>query len=653
MTVQPWVKSFPPEVRSNAPLDLSPVQSVLDKAAERFGPKPALEFMGKRTSYAELEALANRAAAGFQKLGVGPGVHVGLFLPNAPQYVIAFFGVLKAGGTVVNYSPLDALSTLQFKINDSETDILVTLDLAALYPQAEKLLASTRLKKLVVGEFAEMTAAPGPVKAQMAAAGMLAEVKHDDRHVAFRDLIDNDGRYQAHPLGDLTDALAVIQYTGGTTGTPKGAMLTHANLTAACSLYMEIMTRSGPDSLRVGEERFLCILPLFHIYSLTVVMLLGFRLGAELVLHPRFDPAAAAKDIVDKKITVYMGVPTMHVALLSVPGVESMDWSSLRLCASGGAPLPVAVQERFEKVIGCRLTEGWGMTETSPIGTFTPRAGPVKRGSCGIPYPGTEMKFIDVANPDREVAPGERGEICVRGPNVTKGYWKQPKATANSMTKDGFFRTGDVGYLDEDGFVYIVDRTKDMLLCGGFNVYPRNIEEAIYQHPSVEEVSVIGVPDAYRGETPKAYVKLKAGAPPPTLRRHEGVPEGASRQARDDRRDGNPRRTAQDPGRKDLEKGPSRLRPAGPRRLTRGTGASPERRSSRAWPPTSTDIRCCTCLSEGRASCRSPNGATASPSAFPRRLSKRCSSSQATRSTCTWPASARSASRASRSDGIS
>ena len=177
MTVQPWVKSFPPGVRSNAPLDLSPVQSVLDKAAERFGPRPALEFMGKRTSYAELEALANRAAAGFQKLGVGPGVHVGLFLPNTPQYVIAFFGVLKAGGTVVNYSPLDALSTLQFKINDSETDILVTLDLAALYPQAEKLLASTRLKKLVVGEFAEMTGAPGPVKAQMAAAGMLAEVK--------------------------------------------------------------------------------------------------------------------------------------------------------------------------------------------------------------------------------------------------------------------------------------------------------------------------------------------------------------------------------------------------------------------------------------------------------------------------------------------
>ncbi len=516
MTIRPWVKSYPPNVRWDAPLALSSVQNVLETAAERFGLKPALDFMNKRLSYAELDALANRAAAGFQKLGVKPGVHVGLYLPNTPHYVIAFFGVLKAGGVVVNYSPLDALPTLQLKVNDSETDILVSLDLASLYPQAEKLLASTRLKTLAVGELAEMTPAPELVKAQMKAGGMLADVKRDNAHVAFRDLIDNDGHYQVHPLGPLADALAVIQYTGGTTGSPKGAMLSHANLTAACSLYAEVGTRSD-EGCRAGEERVLCILPLFHIYSLTVVMLLGFRLGSELVLHPRFDPAAALKDIVEKKITIYMGVPTMHVALLSVPGVERMDFSSLRSCSSGGAPLPVAVQERFESVIGCRLTEGWGMTETAPLGTFTPRQGQRRLGSCGVPYPGTEMKFIDVANPEREVKLGERGEICVRGPNVTKGYWKKPEATANSMTADGFFRTGDVGYMDEDGFVYIVDRTKDMLLCGGFNVYPRNIEEAIYQHPSVQEVSVIGIPDDYRGETPKAFVTLKAGAQPLTL----------------------------------------------------------------------------------------------------------------------------------------
>ncbi len=516
MTIRPWVKSYPANVRWDAPLDLCSVQSVLEKAAERFGSKPALDFMNKRRTYAELDALANRAAAGFQKLGVRRGVHVGLYLPNTPHYVIAFFGVLKVGGVVVNYSPLDALPTLQLKVDDSETDILVTLDLASLYPQAEKLLASTRLKTLVVGEFAEMTPAPEPVRAQMKAGGMLAEVKRGGAHVPFRDLIDNDGRYQVPAVGALEDELAVIQYTGGTTGSPKGAMLTHANLTAATSLYAEVMTRSE-QGLRVGEERVLCILPLFHIYSLTVVMLLGFRLGSELVLHPRFDPAAALKDIVEKKITVYLGVPTMHVALLSVPGVENMDFSSLRLCGSGGAPLPVAVQDRFEQVIGCQLNEGWGMTETAPIGTFNPREGRRRPTSCGVPYPGTQMKFVDVANPEREVKLGERGEICVKGPNVTKGYWKKPEASANSMTADGFFRTGDVGYMDEDGFVYIVDRIKDMLLCGGFNVYPRNIEEAIYQHPSVEEVSVIGIPDEYRGETPKAFVKLKGGAAPLTL----------------------------------------------------------------------------------------------------------------------------------------
>ncbi|MBV8105469.1 MAG: AMP-binding protein [Hyphomicrobiales bacterium] len=517
MNAETWIKSYPAGVRWDAPLDISSIQSVLDTAAERFGPLPALQFMDRRISYSELEGLANRAAKGFQKLGVGPGVHVGLYLPNTPHYVIAFFGVLKAGGTIVNYSPLEALRGLEFKIEDSETDILVTLDVASLYPQAEKLLASTRLKRLIVGEFAGWALAPGPVKAHMRAAGMLSDVKSDERRTPFLDLLDNDGRFEAHPLGDPKDALAVIQYTGGTTGSPKGAMLTHANLTAACAQYMETTAHTETAALEEGKERTLCVLPLFHIYALSVILILGFRLGAELVLHPRFDAAAAAKDIVLKKITVYAGVPTMHVAILNLPGVETMDFSSLKLCSSGGAPLPLTVQQGFERLTGCRLTEGWGMTETSPTGTFTPRTGPVKPGSCGIPIPGIQLKFIDVANPDREVARGERGEICIKGPNVMKGYWKKPEETANAMTPDGFFRTGDVGIMDEDGFVYIVDRTKDMLLCGGFNVYPRNIEEAIYQHPSVEEVSVIGIPDAYRGETPKAFVKLKAGAPPLTL----------------------------------------------------------------------------------------------------------------------------------------
>ncbi|HXZ18208.1 MAG TPA: long-chain fatty acid--CoA ligase [Roseiarcus sp.] len=516
MTARPWLKSYPPGVRADAPLEIGFTQSVLENAAARYGDKPALQFMDKRLSYAELDALADRAAAGLQKLGVGPGVHVGMLLPNTPHYVIAFFGVLKAGGTVVNYSPLDALHELEFKVGDSETDILVTVDVASIYPQADKLLETTRLKTLVVGDFTEFAAAPGPVKAFMSAQNMLAEVRHDARRSAFRDLLDNDGRFERRAVGDPADAVAVLAYTGGTTGTPKGAMLTHANLTAACSLYREVLTRSETP-LREGEERTLCVLPLFHIYSLSVVMLLGFRLGSELVIHPRFDPAAAARDIGLKKITVYLGVPTMHVAILGLPEVDKMDFSSLRLCASGGAPLPIAVKERWDKVIGCPIVEGWGMTETSPIGTFTPRGAATRPGSCGVPYPSTMMKLVDVTDPTREVGIGERGEICVKGPIVMKGYWKRPAETAAAMTADGFFRTGDVATMDEDGYVYVVDRTKDMLIVGGFNVYPRNIEEAIYKHPSVEEVSVIGIADAYKGEVPKAFVKLKAGAAPLSL----------------------------------------------------------------------------------------------------------------------------------------
>ena len=517
MNAQPWLKSYPPGVRWDAPIEAAPLQSILEDSAKRFADRPALQFMDRRIAYAELNALADRAAAGFQKLGVGPGVRVGLYMPNTPHYVIALFGVLKAGGVVVNYSPLDALATLEFKIEDSETDILVTLDVAAIHPQAERLLASTRLKRLVVGAFPEYAAVPDLVKAFMTAQGMLSEVPSDERHVPFRDLIDNDGRHAPFSIGDPAETLAVIQYTGGTTGAPKGAMLTHANLTAACAQYRETATRAEPPAMVEGEERTLCVLPLFHIYALSAVLILGLSLGAEIVLHPRFDPAAVAKDIALKKITVFPGVPTMHVALLNLPDIDKYDLRSIKYCASGGAPLPVAVQQKFEAVTGARLTEGWGMSETAPAGTFTPRHAPPRPGSCGLPMPRVEMKFVDVVDPTRDLPYGERGEICVKGPNVMKGYWKKPAETAAAMTADGFFRTGDVGTMDEDGYVYIVDRTKDMLLVGGFNVYPRTIEEAIYKHPSVEEVSVIGAPDEYKGEIPKAFVKLKAGAPPLTF----------------------------------------------------------------------------------------------------------------------------------------
>jgi long-chain acyl-CoA synthetase len=516
MTEYPWLKSYPPGVKWDTPIEFRPVARILEDAAARWPDHPAIDFMGARISYRDLNSLANRAAAGFQRLGVGPGIHVGLYLPNTPHYVIAFFGVMKAGGTVVNYSPLDAEKVLEHKVEDSMTDFIVTLDLAALYPQMGRLLGKTRLKKLIVGTLAEFSPQADALRSQLAAAGQLVEVPSDSSHMTFRNLLDAGETYRSYPIADLADAVAVLQYTGGTTGLPKGAMLTHANLSGAVSQYF-ITTQMSPALLEEGKERILAVLPPFHIYALSVNMLLGIRLGAELVLHTRFDVDAVVKDLVGKKITSFPGVPTMYVAIINYPNIEKMDLSSIKWCASGGAPLPLEVQQRFEELTGCRLAEGWGMTETSPTGTFTPVTGKPRTGSCGIPIPGIVIKFADVTDPTKYVALGERGEICIGGPNIMKGYWKKPEATAATMTDDGFLRTGDVGYMDDDGYVYIVDRTKDMLLCGGFNVYPRVIEEAIYKHPAVEEVSVIGIHDEYRGQSPKAFIKLKAGAAPFTL----------------------------------------------------------------------------------------------------------------------------------------
>lgn len=512
----PWIKSYPDGIRWDVELPVSPVHEIVDRSAAQWPERTAIDFMGRRISYRELKALTDRAAAGLQRLGVRPGVHVGLYLPNTPHYIVAFFGVLKAGGVVVNYSPLDAQNVLAHKIEDSETDIIVTLDLKAMAPQMLQLLGRSRLARLVVGSVAEMSGAPAAVAQQMMQSGQLAALPSAERLVSFASLLDNDGHHERHDLGNPRAALAVLQYTGGTTGEPKGAMLTHGNLTTACS-QIWVLTQGEPKLLELGREKLLVVLPLFHIYALTADMLFGLQIGAELVLHLRFDADAALRDLSAKRITVFPGVPTMFTAVLSRADVANHDLSALRHCNSGGAPLPLEVQQRFRQLTGCTLNEGWGMTETSPTGTFTPAFGQRKAGSCGLPVPQVLIKIVDVADPSRELPIGQRGELCIKGPNVMAGYWKNPAATSAAMTPDGYFRTGDVAVMDDDGFVFIVDRTKDMILCSGYNVYPRRIEEAIYAHPSVAEVCVIGIADAYRGQSPKAFVTLKNGAPPLTL----------------------------------------------------------------------------------------------------------------------------------------
>ena len=517
MNDMPWLESYPPGVRWDLSIQPMPVQQLLADAAAAWPDNAALQFMGRRINYRELDALASRAAKGLQQLGVKPGVHVGLFLQNTPHYLIALFGIWKAGGTAVNYSPLDAAKVLEHKIEDSRTDVLITLDMAALYPQMAGMLGKTRLKKLVVGNLAEMSAAPDKVAAQMKAEKQTVEVAEDDRHLSFAALLDNDGKYTPYPIADAKESLALLQYTGGTTGLPKGAMLTHANLWSAVAQVIEACNVT-PPLWQVGQERLLAVLPPFHIYALTVNMLLGVRLAAEVIQHTRFDPKAALADVSGQQVTVFCGVPTMFTALVNDPDTPKHDLHSLKFCNSGGAPLPVELCNRFSEVTGTRLVEGWGMTETSPTGTFTPMVGQRKPGSCGIPHPGVTIKMLDLNDPTKYVAPGEKGEMCIKGPNVMKGYWNKPEATAESMTFDGLFRTGDVATMDEDGFIFIVDRTKDMLLCSGYNVYPRVLEEVIYQHPAVREVAVIGIPDEYRGQSPKAVVALKAGAKPFTLK---------------------------------------------------------------------------------------------------------------------------------------
>lgn len=516
MRDKPWTYSYPAGIHWDAPIAQIYANTYLTRTALALPNNPALEFMGKIITYQELSNLVNQAAKGFQKLGVRPGVHVGLYLPNTPHYVISFFAILKAGGTVVNYSPLDAERVLEHKVEDSKTEIMVTLDLQQLYPRIREVQGKTHLRTLIVGSMAEFSAQPAAVTQQLAFQGMLVDVVDDASNIRFSDLVDNDGLVEAVKLEVPAEQVAVLQYTGGTTGTPKGAMLTHANLSAACEQYW--LTVSGERRvLEVGKEKVLATLPMFHIYALTANMLFATYIGAHVVLHTKFEVAAAIKDLSEKSITIFPGVPTMFAAIANYPGIEQFKLNTLKFCGSGGAPLPIEVYEKFRRLTGCSLLEGWGMTETSPTGTFTPLHGKHKAGSCGIPVPGFELKFVDVSDPSVTVAFGQKGELCVRGPNVMKGYWNNPAATQASMTEDGYFRTGDVGYLDEDGYLYIVDRTKDMILCGGYNVYPRVIEEAIYEHPAVSEVSVIGIPDSYRGQTPKAFVALKPGADKLTL----------------------------------------------------------------------------------------------------------------------------------------
>jgi long-chain acyl-CoA synthetase len=500
----PGEKFYPQGVRWDDPIARGTLPDLLSEAAAEYGARPAIEFRDRPISYAELEAMVEVAAAAFLRAGYGQNTSVALFLGNSPDHPVNFFGALKAGARVVHLSPLDGEIALSHKLKDSGARILVTSNLSALLPTALKFLDKGLLDRLIVCE----DDAWGKVGTPQ------TPLPNNPAIVTWRQFVDGVSKpAQWPPIG--VDDVALLQYTGGTTGLPKGAMLSHGNLTSAVSVY-DVWGKTARAERNNPIERVICVLPLFHIFALTVVLLSSLKRGHLISLHQRFDVEAVMRDIEVKRATAFPGVPTMWIAIAALPDLDKRDLSSLVSCMSGGAPLPVEVAKILERRVNMKLKSGWGMTETCSPGTGHPKEGPEKPGSIGLMLPGIEIDVVALDDPKKVLPPGEVGEIRIRGPNVTKGYWNRPQETAEAFVGDRFL-TGDIGYIDVDGYFYLVDRKKDMIISGGFNVYPQMIEQAMYEHPAVHEVIVIGIPDDYRGEAAKAFVKLRAGAKPFTL----------------------------------------------------------------------------------------------------------------------------------------
>ncbi len=473
------------------------------EAATRLGEAPFLDFLGRRYSYAQVAKAVRHAAAGFAALGIRPGDRVGLFLPNVPHYVAAYYGALLAGAIVVNFSPLYTVDELAAQARDSGTRLIVTLSAAALLPTALKVLETGAIEQLVVGSIAGVLPPLKSIAYRLFKRGETAPRPADARVTRFSALLANDGSCTAPPpkAGDV----ALIQYTGGTTGTPKGAMLTHQNLTANARQVHAI------DPGSADGDRIVGVLPFFHVFANTCVLNRTVVAGGLIAMLPRFDAKATLQTIARVKATALPGVPTMYQALLDHPETARTDFSSLRVCISGGAPLPAEVEQRFEQVTGARLIEGYGLTESAGVISTNPYEGQGKPGTIGQPLPGTHVRLLDREDPTKPAPEGEPGELAFAGPQTMKGYWNRPEADAE-VFENGWLRTGDVAQIDADGYIRIVDRLKDMIAVGGFKVFPSVVEAQLYKHSAVREAIVIGVPDRYSGEKPKAFVTLKPGA---------------------------------------------------------------------------------------------------------------------------------------------
>ena len=506
---RPWLGSWPEGVPKSIDYPEIPVHELLRRAAKEFGGRPAITFYGKSISYRDLDAAADRFAAGLRRIGVLPGDLVSLVLPNTPHFVVAFFAVLRTGGIVVQTNPLYTPRELEGLWTDAGVETVVTLDL--FWHNVSKARANAGVKRVVVCDVGEFLKVPlrqlYPIKKRRdlkKQGHWPLDIPHEVGIHRFADLARTPPSPALETRASLDDVV-VLQYTGGTTGTSKGAMLTNRNLIANA---MQVAAWFSAGSHR--SEKLLGAIPLFHVYGLTAVMLLSVVAGIEVILYPNPREIGAILKLINKtKPSLFPGVPTMYIAILRHPKLAKYDLRSIRACISGAAPLPNEVRKQFEAATGGRLVEGYGLTEASPVTHCNPLNGVVKE-CIGIPFPDTDAKIVDADDPTREVAQGEVGELAVRGPQVMKGYWNKPEETRNVL-RDGWLLTGDLAKMDADGYFYIVDRKKDLILCSGYNVYPREVEEVLFMHPAVGEAAAIGVPDPYHGETVKAFVVLKPG----------------------------------------------------------------------------------------------------------------------------------------------
>jgi long-chain acyl-CoA synthetase len=510
---RPWLGAYPAQVGAEIDVPKVPLTRLLDDAASAHPDVVALAFLGQTTTYGELRSAVDRFARALAGLGVGKGDRVAIVLPNCPQNVIAFYAALRLGAVVVENNPLYTEHELRHQLADCGATVVVCLDKT--YATVAAVRERTALRHVVVTSVTDYLPRKARLKlrlplakARKARAEISADLPKNAPVLQFTDLMKQKGLPLVQQADvDPDNELALLQYTGGTTGLSKGAMLTHSNLVANAHQVKAWLPDAQP-----GREVMLGVLPLFHAYGLTLCMTTCMLLGGKLVLLPRFDLDLVFQAIDEHKPTLFPGVPPIYKAIVDSPKVRQHDLRSIKACISGAMKLPVETQEQFERVTGGRLVEGYGMTETSPATHSNPLSGNRKPGSIGVPLPGTKAKVVDQDDASREVEPGTPGELAISGPQVFRGYWQRPDESRAAFTDDGYLLTGDVAVMDEDGFFFIVDRKKELIIAGGFNIYPSEIEEVLFTLSGVSDACVVGVPDRYRGETVKAFVVAAPGS---------------------------------------------------------------------------------------------------------------------------------------------